>query len=281
MKHVLLILIGQVMAMAAIAQQSAMSCCAASATEVYATNASNKSFRGAHELPPPYVHKSENGKDITYKTPDGKDAHAWELKSKTNSPYYLFVVHEWWGLNDHIKRESEKMWNDLGINVIDLDLYDNKVATTREDAAANMQAVTTERAQAIIKGAFDYAGKNAKVFTIGWCFGGGWSLQTALLGGKQTVGAVMFYGQPEKDVERLKTLNSDVIGFFGNLDKWPDPKTVDEFKANMEKAGKKLYLNRYEANHGFANPSNPDFNKEATADAYTKLMAFIKERMKV
>jgi carboxymethylenebutenolidase len=48
----------------------------------------------------------------------------------------------------------------------------------------------------------------------------------------------------------------------------------------MEKAGKKLYLNRYEANHGFANPSNPDFNKEATADAYAKLTAFIRERMK-
>jgi carboxymethylenebutenolidase len=57
-------------------------------------------------------------------------------------------------------------------------------------------------------------GNKAKVFTIGWCFGGGWSLQTALLGGNQVVGCVMYYGMPEADVNKLKTLHCDVIGFL-------------------------------------------------------------------
>jgi|SRR6476620_8727327 len=255
-------------------------CCAPTTTEQYAMNGAKAAFRNAHDEPIPYKHISQAGKDIMYKTADGKDAHAWFLPAKKKTPYYLFVIHEWWGLNDHIKRESEKMWNDFGVNVIALDLYDQQVATTREEAGSIMQALKTERAVTIIRGALDYAGKSAKIFTIGWCFGGGWSLQTGLLAGPQLAGTIMFYGQPEKDVEKLKTLNADVIGFFGNLDQWPSPAMVDEFKENMQKAGKTLLLHRYEAQHAFANPSNPNFNKEATQDAYEKLSAFIRQRMK-
>src|SRR5437016_3087282 len=78
-----------------------VSCCNPSATELYARNASDKSFQQLHDLPLPYVHLSQNGKDITFKAADGTGAYGWELKAKNPSKYYLFVVHEWWGLNDH------------------------------------------------------------------------------------------------------------------------------------------------------------------------------------
>ncbi len=277
MKKIVLFVAGFLFIKAASAQEP-VSCCAAMATESFAQNASSKSFRMSHDEPIPFKYQSDAGKDINYATPDGKTAHAWEVKSATPTKNYLFVVHEWWGLNDYIKQEAEKLGRDLGINVIALDLYDNVVATNREDAAKTMQSVKTERAEAIIKGAYKYAGDDARVFTIGWCFGGGWSLQATLLGGKQAAGGIMYYGQPEKDVEKLKKLNADVIGFFANQDQWPSPQVVDEFAENMNKAGKKLLLNRYDATHAFANPSNPNFNKEATDDAYKKVLAFIRER---
>jgi carboxymethylenebutenolidase len=259
--------------------QTNMNCCAPAATEKYAMNATDKDFVAAHLSPLPYTYAGA-GEDITYKTADGTDAHAWLIKAGKPTNYYLFVVHEWWGLNDYIKKESEKMANDLGLNVIALDLYDKQVATTREDAAKIMQTVKTERAMAIIKGAYAYAGSDAKVFTIGWCFGGGWSLQAAIEGGKQAVGCIMYYGQPEKDVNRLKTINCDIIGFFGNKDQWPSPAMVDEFVKTANAAGVKLIVNRYEATHAFANPSNPDYDKEATADAYSKVKEFVMARMK-
>ena len=143
-----------------------------------------------------------------------------------------------------------------------------------------MQSIKTERAINIIKGAYSYAGANAKVFTIGWCFGGGWSLQTAILGGNQVRGCVMFYGMPETDVNKLKTLNCDVIGFFAKKDQWITPKVVDTFNINMKTAGKKSMTYEYDAEHAFANPSNPHYDKTATADAYSKAIPFIKERMK-
>lgn len=259
--------------------QMNMSCCLPVATEKYALNAEDKDFVAAHLSPLPYTYAGP-GSDVTYSTSDGKTAHAWMVKANKPTDYYLFVVHEWWGLNDYIKKESEKMATDLGVNVIALDLYDNQVATDRENAAKVMQSVKTERAMAIIKGAYAYAGANAKVFTIGWCFGGGWSLQTAIEGGKQAVGCAMYYGQPEKDVNRLKTINCDIIGFFGNKDQWPSPAVVDEFVKTADTAGIKLIVNRYDAGHGFANPSNPVFNKEATEDAYGKVKEFVKARIK-
>ena len=71
-----------------------------------------------------------------------------------------------------------------------------------------------------------------------------------------------------------------MIGFFGEKDGWITPKVVDQFKENMKAAGKKVTTYEYDAVHAFANPSNPNYNKEATDDAYSKAIPFIKERMK-
>jgi len=143
-----------------------------------------------------------------------------------------------------------------------------------------MQAVKTERAAAIIKGAEMYAGPKAQFASVGWCFGGGWSLQSALLGGKQTVGCVMYYGMPEKDVAKLKTLNSDVLGLFAEQDKWINPEVVKQFEKDMAAAGKKVTVKEYPADHAFANPSNPKYNKELAADAHQKALAYLKARLK-
>jgi len=256
------------------------SCCSPSATDAFAQLASQKPFEMSHLEPRAFHFQTENGKPIVFKAADGSDAYGWEIKSKTPTTNFLLIIHEWWGLNDYIKQEAELFWKDLGnVNVIVLDLYDKKVATTREDAVKYVQAVTTERAQAIIKGALTFAGPKARIFTLGWCFGGGWSLQTTLLAGSQAAGCVMYYGMPEKDIERLKTLHADVLGIFGNKDQGITPKVVDEFAANMSQAGKKLLLKRYDAVHAFANPSNPGFDKSARDDAYKNAIAFLKDRM--
>lgn len=258
-----------------------MVCCdPVAATDQFAMLGNDKKFVMSHDAPLPFVYTSENGNDITFKTADGTDAHGWMVKATKPTDYYLFVVHEWWGLNDYVKQETEKLSKELGVNAIAIDMYDNKVAATPDEAGKLMQSVKTGRAESIIKGAYTYAGANAKVFTIGWCFGGGWSLQTALLGGNQVKGCVMFYGMPETDINKLKTLNCDVIGFFAKKDQWITPKVVETFETNMKAADKKVTTYEYDADHAFANPSNPHYDKAATEDAYSKAIPFIKERMR-
>jgi carboxymethylenebutenolidase len=262
--------------------QKVASCCARpAATEVFAMLATNKDFSGGHDAPLPYDYQGE-GQMIEFKTPDGRSGRAFEIKSATPSNKYLFVIQEWWGLNDYIKKEAATFAAELkGVNVIALDLYDGQVATTAEDAGKLMQAVKTERAQAIIRGAQQYAGPKAEFASVGWCFGGGWSLQTALLGGKQTVGCVMYYGMPEKDVAKLKTLNSDVLGIFATQDQWISPAVVAQFRADMAAAGKKLTVRSYDADHAFANPSNPKFIRSFAAQAHTLALGYLRGRFKL
>jgi carboxymethylenebutenolidase len=258
-----------------------VACCYPSATQRFAMLASDKNFVKSHPNPKPLHFQSSVGKAITYNTPDGKTAGAYELKAKKPTNNYLFVVHEYFGLTDYVKQESEKLYTDLGnVNVIALDLYDGKSTLDRTEAAKLMQAVKEDRAQAIIKGAIAYAGPKAHIATIGWCFGGGWSLQTALLAGKQTVACVMYYGMPEQDVAKLKTLNCDVLGNFANQDQWINPKVVAAFEENMKKADKKITVHAFDAGHGFANPTSPVYNGTAAKEAYGYTLAYLKEHVK-
>ena len=279
MKHRLLLLVLFCSAYSGWAQM-AMNCCAKDANASFAQLGADKAFVMSHQDPIPFTFVSDNGKSVSFKAPDGSDAFAYEVKAKNPSPYYLFVVHEWWGLNDYIKKQSEQFATDLGVNVLAIDLYDKRVASTADEAGKIMQAIKPERAEAIIKGALAYVGKDAKILTIGWCFGGGWSLQSSILAGPQAAGCVVFYGMPEKNIDKLKSLNADVLGIFGNKDQWINPTVVNDFASDMKKAGKKLEVYRYDADHAFANPSNPIYDKPATEDAYKHVYDFLKARIK-
>ncbi|WP_138475846.1 dienelactone hydrolase family protein [Dyadobacter bucti] len=240
--------------------------------------AANASFVELHENPLTFIYQGA-GEMVTFPTPDGKTASGFLLKSAKKSDKWLFVYQEFWGLNDYIKQEAAKLHKDLGdVNVLALDMYDGKVATVREEAAKLMQSAPADRLSAISRGGISYAGKNAKIASIGWCFGGMLSLQNAILGGKQTVGCVMYYGRPEQDVEKLKTLNTDVLGIFGSQDQGINPEMVAKFEENMKAAGKKVTIKMYDAVHAFANPSNAKYDAVAAADAYKHALEYLKKK---
>ena len=245
--------------------------------QAYKLEASTPAFAAMH--PSPIVVNPENllGKMMSFDAADGKQANAYFIAAKKKSNKYLIVIQEWWGLNDNVKMESDKYYTDLGdVNVIAVDMYDGKVAATPDSAMKLMRGADMGRMTAIIQGAIKYAGSKASIYSIGWCFGGMWSLQTAILAGPQAKGTIMYYGRPETNMDKLKSIQCDIIGFFGNLDQSPSPAMVNDFEKNMKEAGKNLAVNRYEAGHGFANPSNPSYNAAAKEDAYTKAIAFFK-----
>lgn len=91
----------------------------------------------------------------------------------------------------------------------------------------------------------------------------------------------MYYGMPVKEVEALKGLNTDVLGFFAGREKWISPKVVAEFAENMKKAGKTLDYTIFDNEHAFANPSNPNFDATASATAFGKAMVYLKSRFKL
>ncbi len=280
MKNLLFVLL-LVVSITGFAQKD-VTVCHTSATDKFAVLASNKKFNRDHPSPLPYIHESfAGGKMIKIKCADGLEANAYLIEAKQKTNNWVFVFQEWWGLNDHIKREAENLYNDLGnVNVIALDMYDGKLATDQQAAGKFMGEFKQERGTEIVKGALSYAGPSAKVGTIGWCFGGGQSMQAALTAGKQAAACVIYYGQPEDKIDRLKTLNCDVLDIWPTQDQWINKEMTENFEKNMAAAGKKLTVKSYDANHAFANPSNPKHNKEFTADAYKNTIEFFKARLK-
>lgn len=283
MKRIMMLVLSTI-SLGAIAQEkkSLPACCQLpeSSTAQFAILSTKSDFKSAHLNPKPFKYLSPNGEMISFKTPDGKDAKAFKIAAKKPTKNVVFVIQEWWGLNDYIKKEAEQIQTELGdADVYALDMYDGKVTDKREEAAKYMQEAKEERLRAIVAGAIAHVGKEAKIATVGWCFGGGWSLQTSLAAGKQGVACVMYYGMPEKDVEKLKTLSAPVLGIFAKQDGWITPAVVETFEKQMKEAGKSLTVKMYDADHAFANPSNPKYKKDAAADAHKATIAFFKSNL--
>jgi carboxymethylenebutenolidase len=256
------------------------SCCTSDGAGAFAALAKDPAFRNSHPEPIVYALGDPAGADITFETPDGRPGRGYLIK-KAGSNRFVFVFHEWWGLNDHIRREADKIYQELGdANVLAIDLYDGRVAATRDSAAKYSGQMTAERGEAIINGAITYAGSKASVATIGWCFGGGWSMRAALMAGEKCRACVMFYGTPETDPKKLEPLRAPILFIWAARDKWINAEMVGKFETAMKTAGKKVESHRYEADHGFANPSNPNFNNAYAADAFRKTFEFLRLNFK-
>lgn len=238
-------------------------------------------FASFHPSPIAFEFEAK-GEMVSFPTSDGTDGEGYLLKATAPSDQWLFVYQEWWGLNEHIKHQAEVFYDDLGgkVNVIALDMYDGSVTTNPQEAGQIMQSVKEPRLEEIVKGALNLAGANAKIANVGWCFGGSWSLKSALLTGNQNIGSVMYYGMPVRDAEKLKTLNSDVLGLFAT-EEYISKATIEEFAASMKTAGKELTYKIFPAAHGFSNPSNPKYDPEASEEAYEMAITYLKAKFKV
>ncbi len=244
--------------------------------------ASSDKFQTAHIVPLPFMLENPIGTMVKLKS-EGAEVNAYEIKAKGKSDKVLFVFQEWWGLNDYVKQEAERYYKALGeqVTVIAPDMYDGKIATTPQDAGAAMQALNSNptRVTQIMGALLAHAGSKAKIGTIGWCMGGGLSHRATLAAGKQGVACIIYYGQPEMDAEKLKASNAPVLNIWPKQDKWINQAMMDKFAASMKEAGKSLRIEPYDADHAFANPSNPKHDKTMTEDANGKSVAFLKQHL--
>jgi carboxymethylenebutenolidase len=191
----------------------------------------------------------------------------------------LIVIHEYWGLNDWVKEQAGKL-ADQGYVVLAVDLYRGKVADNPDMAHELMRGVPHDRATRDLRSAFDFLAsqpnvKKDKVGSIGWCMGGGYSLDTALAE-PQLAATVINYGPLATDTSELKKINAPILGLFGGQDKGITPDDVKKFQQAMEQLGKKVDVKIYpDAGHAFENPNNKTgYRAEDAADAWKRTVDF-------
>lgn len=224
-------------------------------------------------------------KEVSYKSGD-ETVHGILYTPEGNGPFpAIIAVHEWWGLNDWIKEQSSKL-ADQGYVVLAIDLYRGKVATTPDEAHEIMRGVPEDRASRDLAAAFDYISsqpnvKKDRIGAIGWCMGGGYALDVALME-PNLAADVINYGHLATDPNEIKKINTPILGFFGAQDRGITPDDVKSFQQAMNAQGKKIDVTIYpDAGHAFENPNNKDgYRPNDAQDAWNKTVAFLESTLK-
>ena len=225
------------------------------------------------------------GKDVTYKSGD-ETVKGILYTPEGKGPFPgIIVIHEWWGLNDWVKEQASKL-ADQGYAALALDLYRGKVATTPEEAHEIMRGVPQDRAARDLHAAFEFLQSQPNVHkdriaSIGWCMGGGYSLEVALAEPTLTA-AVINYGHLATDAAAIGKIQAAILGNFGGQDKGIPPEDVKKFEERLKKDGKKADIKVYpDAGHAFENPNNKSgYRAEDAADAWQRTVSFLDANLK-
>jgi carboxymethylenebutenolidase len=197
----------------------------------------------------------------------------------------LVVIHEYWGLNDFVKAKADGFARQ-GYVALAVDLYRGKVAADPDTAHQLMRGLPDDRAIRDLKAAAAYLRARpdvdaSKLASIGWCMGGGWSLNLAFAE-PTFAGAVVYYGHLMTEPATIATLKVPLLGNFGGQDQGIPPASVEEFEATARKDGKSVDFKIYpDAGHGFASSKDPKTFKPADAkDADARTDAFLAKVLK-
>ncbi|GMU02376.1 hypothetical protein KH5H1_64960 [Corallococcus caeni] len=195
----------------------------------------------------------------------------------------IIVIHEWWGLNEHVQAWTDRLAAE-GYAALAVDLYHGKVGTNPDEALALVKQVDDDQATKTLLAAHAFLKGDPRIQaprtgSIGWCFGGGWSLRTAMAIPELSA-AVIYYGHPVTDPQQLSTIKAQVLGIFGTKDKSIPPETVQAFEKALEEAGVRSRIVEYDADHAFANPSGARYDERAAASAWAETSAFLARTLK-
>jgi len=192
----------------------------------------------------------------------------------------LLVIHEWWGLNDNIRSMVRRLAAE-GYIALAVDLYGGGVAQEPAEAQVLMAEMmgNPEGVRDNLRQAYEYLDLYAfapRIGSIGWGFGGAWSLQTGLMLPDQLDAMVMYYGRVVTDEAELEPLQMPILGFFGEQDQSIPIHQVQAFRSALGRLGKEAQVRIYTgAAHAFADPSGGSYAPVAAEDAWNETVRFL------
>lgn len=220
--------------------------------------------------------------DVSLVTPSGREVKAALAVPEVTPAPGLLVFHEWWGLNNEVKSATAEYAKE-GFLALAVDLYEGQSTDRMGEAARLSQGVRNDpgpaRETAVawaewIRSDDRFAGK---LGTVGWCFGGAWSLNTSIA--TPVDATVVYYGNVAKTAEDVADLHGPVLGHFGTEDRFINAAMVGGFEAAMDEAGKTYTTHWYTADHAFANPSSAVYDEEDAQVSWGRTLEFLKANL--
>ncbi len=213
----------------------------------------------------------------------------------------LIVIHEVWGLTEHIKNVADR-FADLGYFVLAPDLLSEteiaKLDTTnlqhglfnpekRNEVQPLLRELmtplhmpefgtqTNDKLLKVFNELYSMPELKRNISVTGFCFGGTYSYNLAVREPRLKK-AIPFYGHNDYSVDELKNIKAKIMAFYGEKDE-SLVSNLDDLKSRMNQAGVHFEALVYpDCGHAFFNDSNPySYNESAAKDAFTKASAFL------
>lgn len=230
-------------------------------------------------------HPDLDSEYITYDSPRGGGKIKALLsapKEKTGKLPAVLVVHENRGLNPYIEDVGRRaaLEGFLSLAPDALSPLGGYPGNDDEGRELQRRRDRDEMLQDFIAG-YEYLkshpDSNGKVGVVGFCFGG-WIANMMAVEVADLAAAVPFYGgQPS--TEEVANINAPLQIHYAGLDErvnagWP------EYEAALKENQKEFSVHFYpNVNHGFHNNTTPRFDPEAAALAWSRTVAFFKEKL--
>ncbi len=205
----------------------------------------------------------------------------------------VFVLPEWWGLNDYVKNRVHQL-AELGYYAVGVDYYgDQKVVDTPEEAkklsshfyeipidARRMFDAAKHQVSLVDKADYN------KMAIIGYCFGGAQALNMGRIS-DDFKGVVSFHGNLSTGI-RAKNNSVQYLVLNGAADEMVSQEEIASFKKEMDSANIKYTFIEYPgAKHAFTNPNASEigqkhgldiaYNKEADEKSWNEMKKFLED----
>jgi carboxymethylenebutenolidase len=196
----------------------------------------------------------------------------------------VIVIHEWWGLNGQIREVAHRLARQGYVAIVP-DLYHGKVADDPELAHTLSRGLDEDQALADLGEALRWLRAErrtakGKAGVVGFCMGGRLS-ELFALSEPGMAAAVMFYGRPDVNPQKLAALRVPLQGHFGAEDQGITPESVAAFRTALKTAGKNSEIFIYAgAGHAFMTEGRKSYHADSARQAWERTLAFFKKNLR-
>lgn len=240
-----------------------------------------------------------DSEDLVLSSGDGTKFAAFAARAEKHNGVGMVVLPDVRGLFTFYE-ELALRFAEVGINAITFDYFGRTAGVGKRNepgwsfmehvAKTHPDTVALDTAAAVAYLRSPAGGSCSSVFAAGFCFGGSNAWNQAAAGHK-LAGAIGFYGHPLKVVQdlinpntpsgipatitRVAKMTCPILGLQAGADQMITQADTDVFKKALDAAGVKNEMVTYPgAPHSFFDRSF-DEHKEASADAWKRILAFV------
>jgi carboxymethylenebutenolidase len=224
--------------------------------------------------------------NIEYENIDGQKLYGYLATPQGPGPHpAVLLIHEWWGLNEGITLLADALAKE-GYVVFAPDAYRGNVTAAFPRALWLRITTPQEQVETDVDSGLAYLRSldsvdTQRVASMGFCFGGGHSLQLGLRQSENLALTIMYYGAvvTEPDLLRPLTEAQPILGIFAEEDNTIFPAEVLEFEAALNSLDIENEITIYPGvGHAFLNEEN--YNQPGPArEAWQQTLAFLEKNL--